>query len=488
MITGWLARFSGKSGNGAEQQLRSQVTELQRQVEELTRARAEQRLSDEQLLHLASFPEQHPNPIIEITADGQIRYLNPAARELFPDLITKGTAHDALAGLDSIAAGLERAGLSSESREVATGGKVFRETIHWLPDPKLLRIFVKDITEQRRVEQSLREAEQRLAVITENMVDMVVMTDVFGTYQYVSPSCKKITGYTQEEMVGKSGFAFMHPGDLMRVAEAVQEHLKTGEPGKIELRARHAAGYYVWIEASGDLLRDEGGKIVGAVLTGRIIEDRKKAEDQLKKLLQEKEMLLKEVHHRAKNNMQVIASLLNLESSRITDEHCQKVFKDSQNRIRSMSLVHEKLYRSAAGSRIDFEEYVRNLVDNLYYSYSKTPDQVALRVRVEGVFLDTDTAITCGLLINELVSNALKHAFPGGARGSLWVEMRGDGDGYLLLVGDDGIGLPEAVGLNNAGTLGMQLISSLVSQLSGTLEIRRGRGTQYQIRFKGKAE
>lgn len=488
MIPEWLAQLSGRNGSDAERQLRIRVEQLEQQVEELSREKAGRQACDEQLKHLASFPEEYPNPILEITLSGQIKYLNPAARAVFPDILTRGTAHEVLLGLDSVAADMERKGTKSASREVPVGSLAFRQTIYYLPETGLLRIYVKDVTEQRKVEKVLRETEERLAVITANMMDMVVMTDVAAVYQYVSPSSKKITGFAPEEMVGKPAFYFIHPGDIMRVAEAIQEHLRTGEPGKIELRTRHADGHYTWIEAYGDLLRNEDGRIIGAVLTGRDIDDRKSAEDQLKKLVQEKEMLLKEVHHRAKNNMQVIASLLNLQSAHITDDRYLKIFQDSQNRIRSMSLVHEKLYRASAGSRIDFGEYLRSLADNLYYSYGVSPDKVSLRISAEDVFLDTDTAITCGLLVTEMISNALKHAFPGGIKGHLWAEMRPEGDGYVLIAGDDGVGLPEGIDPENTGTLGMQLISSLVSQLSGTLEIGQGKGTQYTVRFKAGKE
>jgi PAS domain S-box-containing protein len=307
------------------------VEQLQRQVEELSAEKVGQKECCVPLKHLASFPEQHPTPIIELAGSGQIKYLNPAAKAAFPDLITRGNAHDLFAGLGAFVADIEHSGLRSAVREVAAGGQVYRETIHYLPETRLLRIYLKDITEQRAAERMLKETQDRLALITENMTDLIAMTDVAAVYLYVSPSCKKITGFTPEEMLGKPAFSFVHPGDIMRMAEAIREHLKTGEPGRIELRVRHADGRYVWIEAAGDLLRDGNGKIIGGVITSRNIDDRKAAEEQLKKLLQEKEMLLKEVHHRTKNNLQVIASLLNLQSSYITDERYLKIFRDSRS-------------------------------------------------------------------------------------------------------------------------------------------------------------
>jgi two-component sensor histidine kinase len=159
------------------------------------------------------------------------------------------------------------------------------------------------------------------------------------------------------------------------------------------------------------------------------------------------------------------------------------MFQDSQNRVRSMALAHEKLYRSESLSKIDFGEYVRSLVDTLYQSYGAIQDQVRFDMDIKDVFLDVDSSIHCGLLVNEIISNSFKHAFPGGRKGRVWMEMKKDGDHISMVVGDDGIGLPPAMDVEDTGTLGIQLVTSLASQLGATLELDRSKGTVYRIRF-----
>jgi PAS domain S-box-containing protein len=214
------------------------------------------------------------------------------------------------------------------------------------------------------------------------------------------------------------------------------------------------------------------------------IAERRRAEGQLKASVDEKEVLLREIHHRVKNNLQTISSLLYLQSRRTEDEQILGVLQDSQGRVRSMSLVHEKLYQSRDLARIDFDEYVRNLVSYLLRSYGIDSDVIKLRIGVRDVFLSVDTAIPCGLIINELVSNSLKHAFPDGRGGEICINLGPDGDGRLVLVvSDDGVGWPEDLDFKNTTSLGLQLVNSLVKQLEGTIELDQRRGVSFKITF-----
>jgi PAS domain S-box-containing protein len=212
--------------------------------------------------------------------------------------------------------------------------------------------------------------------------------------------------------------------------------------------------------------------------------ERVRAEEQLRASLREKEVLLKEIHHRVKNNLQLITSLLDLQSDYAQDERILEVFRDSQNRIKLMSSIHERLYQSKDLARIDFGEYVRNLVVHLFRSYGIIGDVIAIKIEVEGIFLGVDTAIPCGLIIHELVSNSLKHAFPGGREGEICIVLRpgddlpvapGDsaaqaGDMLALIVSDNGIGFPEDFDFRNTSSLGLQLVSMLTRQLKGAIE------------------
>jgi two-component sensor histidine kinase len=204
----------------------------------------------------------------------------------------------------------------------------------------------------------------------------------------------------------------------------------------------------------------------------------------LKAALKEKEILLKEIHHRIKNNIQIIASLLRLQASSVEDERVQEILKASQARIRSMALIHEKLYQSPDLATIDFGDYVRLLAGQVFHLFGADPAAVGLEVHASGIRLRAKQAIPCGLIINELVVNALKYAFPRGRKGTIRVEMKRRPDGcHSLLVSDDGIGLPENVDIRRSERLGFQVVTDLVRQLDGKMEIDRRTGTAFRITF-----
>ena len=203
----------------------------------------------------------------------------------------------------------------------------------------------------------------------------------------------------------------------------------------------------------------------------------------------EKEVLLREIHHRIKNNLQVISSLCSLQSRDIQDDHVRELFRETLNRVRSMALVHEKLYRSSDVARIDFGGYVRSLITHLFRSYGNRAAGIALEIDAEGISLDTDTTVPCALIINELVSNALKHAFPNGGEGRICISLRpGADDDLVLRVEDNGLGLPETLDFRNAASLGLRLVCALTEQLDGRIETDRGQGAAFRITFPGPKE
>jgi len=216
------------------------------------------------------------------------------------------------------------------------------------------------------------------------------------------------------------------------------------------------------------------------------IVDRMRAEEHIRASLAEKEALFQEVHHRVKNNLQVVSSLLALQASHLEDERMTAILKDSQSRIRSMALIHEQLYQSQDLARIDFYEYLGSLASALLASYSDKAGSVSLRMRVDRVFLGVGTALTCGLIVNELVSNSLKHAFPGDRKGEICVELhQEDQRTYRLVVSDNGQGLPEGLDYRASKSLGLRLVTRLAeSQLNGTLAVRGGEGTEVVVSFR----
>jgi PAS domain S-box-containing protein len=222
-------------------------------------------------------------------------------------------------------------------------------------------------------------------------------------------------------------------------------------------------------------------------LLGHIIE-RKLTEKTIQESLKEKEVLIKEVHHRVKNNMQVIVSMINLQLDHIADPKALEIFRHTQYRVRAMALVHEKLYQSNNLAQIDFRDYIEHLASSLFHSYSPHTSQVTLRVDIGDIALSVDSAIPCGLIVNELISNALKYAFPDNRQGELIVRLREANAGWIeMSVEDDGVGLPNELDLRNTESLGMQLVYSLAKQVGGTLDLDRDHGTKFTLRFPMRA-
>jgi PAS domain S-box-containing protein len=219
-----------------------------------------------------------------------------------------------------------------------------------------------------------------------------------------------------------------------------------------------------------------------------LLVQRQRAEQKIRTSLKEKEILLKEIHHRVKNNLQIISSLLNLQTGQVKDLHLLEMLRESQNRIRSMALIHERLYRSADLSRVDFGHYVNELITFLVRSYARDSRLFTLHVDVQEVSLGVDVAIPCGLILNELVSNCLKHAFPHGRQGEILVMLRKEREGYLLRVRDDGIGLPPDIDVKKAESLGLQLVETLSTQIGATVEVATapGQGTTFSIEFRAR--
>lgn len=212
--------------------------------------------------------------------------------------------------------------------------------------------------------------------------------------------------------------------------------------------------------------------------------DRKVAEEKVMHSLKEKEILLKEVHHRVKNNLQVISSILNLQSSYVGDNNIKNLLRESQNRIKSMAFIHESLYQTKDFSGIKFSDYIVNLSNNLVHTYISGGKKIELDLKIEDVFLNLDSAIPCGLILNELVSNALKYAYPKNTKGRLFIGLSQESDMTEIIVKDDGIGLPADVDFRNTQTLGLQLVNTLVDQLNGKIELDNTSGAHYRIVFK----
>lgn len=250
----------------------------------------------------------------------------------------------------------------------------------------------------------------------------------------------------------------------------------------IELKKKD--GSYVWIETTGKVVHDENGAFKSAVIVARDVSDRKKADNALNDSLKEKEVLLREIHHRVKNNMQIISSLLNLQIQFEDQDETVGVLKESQGRVKSMSMVHEKLYQSDSFSNINFKDYVTNLVSDIFYSYGIKMGLITLEMEIEDVNIGIDTAIPLGLIVNELITNSVKYAFPEGRKGVVKIIFRSKGSKRFLTISDDGVGIPENVNPEKTESLGLQLVNNLTNQIEGEIVLDRSHGTKFEITFE----
>lgn len=470
--------------------------------------------------------------------------------------------------------------------------------------------IARDITREKKAEKALAESEAQLTLVTANMADVICQASVDGSYIYVSPSVKSVLGYEPMEMIGKSMFEFVHPGDLDAVKSCMQDAVGKCMTQSVQYRYIRADGSYVWLGTIGTPLFNKKGEINGFVCNSRDITHQKNAEDalreseekfrtliesakdpisvvdengiiylinkagahelnmeppdllgsslwdvfpetaekqiklvrkvfktgeglevvmpvqydkferwystslqplwgpgnkvqnvqiiarditdlkgtqmKLEQALYDKDMLMKEIYHRVKNNLMVISSLLNLQSHYIKDEAAKGIFKESQDRAHSMALIHERLYRSTDLKHMDFGDYIRTLSMDLFRTYVSDPSRINLEMEVEDIMIDINTAIPLGLIVNELLSNSMKHAFPGDKSGVIKVKFNKDGDNCILEVSDTGVGFPPELQLDKTDSLGLQLVNNLISQINGELKLKRSPGTTFCIIFKEK--
>ena len=369
--------------------------------------------------------------------------------------------------------------------ELAVGFIVFlviiRQIITLNENKNLLAVAEKEIESRKIAENAAHENETYYKAIFENTGTSIILIDPDMTISRVNSEVEILTGYSKEEIEGRKKWTDF----------AVEEELDRIK-GYYELRNdpnKRPREY----ETKG---RDKNGNIKDVLVTVANIPgtekqlaslmditNRKNAENLIKSSLNEKNILLKEIHHRVKNNMQIISSLLNLQTKYTNDDEAVDILKESQNRVRSMAIIHEKLYQSKDLSHINFVDYIQRLVSNLFFSYNAEKTNIKPVFDVEDLSLNIDTAVPCGLIISELVSNSLKYAFPTDMNGEILVSLKFIDNQYQLIIRDNGIGMPAEIDVNNLETLGLLLVMNLTEQLDGEITINRENGTEFIIRF-----
>jgi PAS domain S-box-containing protein len=331
--------------------------------------------------------------------------------------------------------------------------------------------------------------QEQYRVVTEAINDAVFTLDAEARFAFGNAAGERLTGYRLDELLGRPFMDLVAPENLPELTDRFRRAI-AGEAISPHVWAEmiRKDGSRVPIELSmANLVLDE--RIIGRVGVARDITDRQHAEEQIRASLLEKEVLLKEIHHRVKNNLQIISSLLNLQSKYINDPQALQMLIDNQNRVKSMAFIHEILFRARDITKIDFAEYIKTISVQIFRSYDAYSKKIGLKVLVKDTMLDVDTAIPCGLIVNELVSNSLKHAFVDNREGKICVKLSTNGDGILtLVVKDNGVGLPNHIDLQNVDSLGMKLVGALVNQLDGSIEIDRSFGTKFTITFTGEKQ
>ena len=343
-------------------------------------------------------------------------------------------------------------------------------------------VVLRDITDRKKAEELLHESEEKFRTIFENANDEIIYMDRHGVILDVNGKAQEMFGCKSEELIGKT-FVELDFFDTEEALNRFREMIDNPHPESLVELELNRKGSKIFVEVSTRLIK-RNGRVEGVLSILRDVTERKKAEEKIKASLEEKEILLREIHHRVKNNLQVISSLLNLQSGYMRDRTYADMLKESQNRIQSMALIHEKLYQSTDLANIDVRGYIQQLVCRLFDSYGIGAHKATFFIEVDNVSLGVDAAIPCGLIINELVSNCLKHAFPGDRKGEISVALHAHEGNIELTIADNGVGIPENLNFGNLNSLGLHLVTILVEdQLNGTIALTRDKGTEFRVRF-----
>jgi PAS domain S-box-containing protein len=515
---------SGKKGEqvftlkGAEQPYRILIEEMMEGAVMLA--------SDDTILYCnSSFAGMLKTPLEKLIGTGIANYIEPADEAVFRKLIIQGRKKGTLGEITMLA--LDRTSvpthLSLNTLQMddvqfvylvatdLTEQKRIQDELRRARDELEIRVeertteLVKsnmtlqaEIIERKQIEKALKESKDNYRTLADSISDPFFALNKDLRFTYWNHASEKDTGILTNSIIGKYFFDVFPELKGTQVEREYNEAIATGKTKFLENHRERQGGEVTYHDLSVYPTAN------GIEVFSRDVTERKRAEEALRKAhdelelrvqdrtarlkesLEEKEIMLREIHHRVKNNMQVISGLLILQEEYSNDEKISEMIKESQNRIASMALIHEKLYRSESLSKIDFKEYIDDLVSGLFESYGFTESRIGLKANAENIFMGIDIAIPVGLIINELVSNSLKHAFPEGKKGEIEISLSSIGEYMIeLLVQDNGVGIPEGVDFRNTESLGLHIVNILVeNQLHGEITMNNDNGTEFRIRFR----
>lgn len=340
-----------------------------------------------------------------------------------------------------------------------------------------------EIIDREKAELALAESESLYRQMIETAEEGIWILDSENRTYFVNQKIAQMLGYTVEEMIDRSVLEFMDRAWQKKYLAHLQRH-RQGINEQHDFKFRRKDNSPLWVIISTSPIFDNCGNYSGSLRMITDISDRKETEEQLKKSLQEKEVLLKEINHRLKNNLLVIATLLELQAERLEDRATIQLFEDTQQRIHSMALIHEKLFQSPDLAKVNFGNYLRVLAEEIAYSYNFYQRNIELKLSLQSVELNLETANPCGLIVNELLVNTVKHAFPAGRSGIVWLKLEKNYQNLMtLIVEDNGIGFPSNLDFRTSESLGLQLVNTLTEQIEGELQLKRHPTTLFKLTF-----
>ncbi len=410
--------------------------------------------------------------------DGTIRHLLGNAKPLSDE---QGNIHGAVSAFIDI-----------------TERKKAEEALKKLHD-NLERLVEERTSQLEKAYSSLKESEEKYRNIVETAIEGIVIVDAEFRATYINKRMEELLGYKQEEISGKSTLDFTDE-EGKAITNLKQNRVSQDTNVTCELKLKRKDGSSLWVLVSSKSIFDKDGNFAGALSMLTDITERKKAEESLAIIETARKQ---EVHHRVKNNLQVISSLLDLQADKfkgkkiVEESEVLEAFKESQDRVISMALIHEELHKSGEIDTLNFSQYIEELADNLFLTYRSGNNCISLDTDIEeDIFFDMDLSVPLGIIVNELVSNSLKYAFVDRDKGEIRIRLHRDETGicnsedystaYVLSISDNGVGIPENIDIEDLDSLGLKLVTTLVDQLDGELELKRNNGTEFTIRFKAK--